>query len=110
MRGEPFQGLKELRLALFPGLSLRSNHWAEISERLRRKFELLVRLSKEADQRFVAGDAAEGEGDLVVAFEGDGVGEFDGDLREVKVRDFADVFDDEGIDAMFAVFELDLDG
>ena len=46
----------------------------------------------------------------MVAFEGDGVGKFDGDLREVKARDFADVFDDEGIEAMLAVFELDLDG
>ena len=36
-RDEPFQGLKEL-LCLNPGLSLhlRSNHWAAISERLRR--------------------------------------------------------------------------
>ena len=67
-------------------------------------------LSNDADERFVASDSAEGEGELVVALHRDGVGEFDDDLREVEVGDFANVFNDQRVDVMVAVFELDCDG
>ena len=62
------------------------------------------------NQWLVAGGAVEGEGDLVVAFDCDGVGKFDDDLGEWEGWDGEDRFDDEGIDVMLAVFELDLDG
>ena len=67
-------------------------------------------LSNDADEWFVAGDAVEGEGELVVAFEGDRVGEFDGDLGEGEGWEFADVFDEERIEVVVGVFELDGDG
>ena len=67
-------------------------------------------LSNDADQGLVARGAAEGEGDLVVAFEGDRVGEFDSDLREGEVGEFANVFDCERVDVMLAVFQLDVNG
>ncbi len=60
----------------------------------------LLWLSDEADQWLVAGDAAEGEGDLVVAFDHDGVGEFDDDLGEGEVWDFAKVFYYQRVNAM----------
>ena len=68
------------------------------------------RLSDDADQWLVAGRAVEGEGELVVAFYCDGVGEFDGDLGEIEIREFADVFDEEGVEEVVGVFELDGDG
>ena len=67
-------------------------------------------LSKDGDQWLVARDPAEGDAELVVAFEGEGVGEFDGDLGEGEGWEVADVFDDEGVDSMVGVFELDGDG
>jgi len=69
----------------------------------------LWQLPNDADQGLVAGGAVEGETDLEVAFDCDGVGEFDGDLGEIEIREFADVFDDEGVEVTFGVFELDLD-
>src|SRR5262245_27804225 len=68
------------------------------------------RLSHDLDQWLVAGGAVEGETELEVAFEGDGVGEFDGDLGEGEVGEGADGFDDEGIEVVVGVFELDRDG
>lgn len=53
----------------------------------------LWRLSHDVDQWLVAGHAVEREGELEVAFGGDGVGEFDDDLREVEGWELADVFD-----------------
>ena len=50
------------------------------------------------------------EGELVVAFDGDGVGEFDDELGEGEVGDGEDGFDDEWVEVMVAVFKLDLDG
>ena len=67
-------------------------------------------LSNDADQRFVAGRAAEGEGDLEIAFDCDGVGEFEGELGEGEVGDGEDGLDDERVEVMFTVFKLDLDG
>ena len=52
----------------------------------------------------------EGEGELEVAFHCDGVGEFDGDLGEIEIREFADVFDEERVEVVVGVFELDRDG
>ena len=63
-----------------------------------------VQLAHDPDQRFVAGRAVEGEGDLVVAFHCDGVGEFDDDLGEGEVGDGEDGFDDERVNVMFGVF------
>ena len=48
--------------------------------------------------------------DLVVAFHRDGVGEFEGDLGEGEGWEFADVFDEEGVEVVVGVFELDGDG
>ena len=70
----------------------------------------LWQLPNNGDQWLVAGDAVEGETDLEVAFDSDGVGEFEGDLGKGERWEFADVFDDEGIQVMIAVFELDADG
>ena len=67
-------------------------------------------LTNDADQWLVAGDAVEGETDLEVAFDRYRVGEFDGDLGEGEVWEFADVFDDEGVEVVVGVFELDGDG
>ena len=67
-------------------------------------------LSHNAKQRFVAGGAVEGEGDLVVAFGNDGVGEFDDDLGEGEVGDGEDGFDDEWVEVVIVVFKLYLDG
>lgn len=66
-------------------------------------------LRNNADQWLVAGDAVEGETELEVAFDCDGVGEFDGDLGEREVREFVDVFDEEGVEVVIGVFELDGD-
>ena len=52
----------------------------------------------------------EGEGELKVAFDRYRVGEFDGDLGEGEGWEFADVFDDEGVEVVVGVFELDGDG
>ena len=52
----------------------------------------------------------EGEGDLVVAFECDGVGEFEDDLGEGEVGEWEDGFDDEWVEVVLAVFKLRLDG
>src|SRR3569832_692403 len=67
-------------------------------------------LSNDADQRFVAGGAVEGEGDLMVAFDCDGVGKFDDDLGDGEVWEGEDGFDDEWVEVMVAVFELCLYG
>ena len=65
---------------------------------------LLWQLSDDVNERFVAGGAVEGDGDLVVAFEDYGVGEFDDDLGEGEVGILEDGFDHEWIDVMVAVF------
>ena len=52
----------------------------------------------------------EGDADLEVAFDRYRVGEFDGDLGEGEGWEFADVFDDEGVEVVVGVFELDRDG
>jgi hypothetical protein len=70
----------------------------------------LWQLSNDANQWFVAGRAVEGEGDLVVAFGDDGVGEFDDDLGEGEVGDGEDGFDDEWVEVVLGVFKLCLDG
>ena len=71
---------------------------------------LLWQLPHDVNQWLVAGYAVEGEGDLVVAFDCYGVGEFEGDLGEGEVGKREDGFDDERIDVVIAVFELCLDG
>src|SRR3954447_10006536 len=58
---------------------------------------LLWQLSHDVDKWLVAGDAVVGEGELVVAVDCGGVGEFEGDLGEREVGNGNDRFDDERV-------------